>query len=820
MMKKIAKVLLDSSASVLDGLFDYLLPETMIPLADIGARVMVSFGRRTAIGYIWEFCDRSELEGLKSIIKIIDIPSLLSAEQLQFIEWMASYYFCNRAEVAKLCLPPGSQLTREQGYKVAVSEKELLNALAESRFSEALDVMKEIAVSQEYFTWTQASWKNQLRHYPDLFDFLRHNQLLKPIEISHKARISGKTITVCKWAGIDNEPKTDAESRVKQILIDNPAGMTRSQLSSKAAVSLSVISRLIREKKLTLVEEMIDRLPDGLTAKDSILRNSDIRLNAEQRDAYHQIQSDQQHRLFLLHGVTGSGKTEVYFELAEEAINSGLQVLYLVPEISLTPQTLKRAQRRFQGTVALLHSNMSDGERYDQWFKIKRSEAYFVLGARSALFAPFTKLGLIIVDEEHETTYKQEESPRYHVRQAVEKLAELTGAKVVFGSATPALESFYAAESCRYRYIKLQKRYNQNSLPEVSLVDMREELKNGNKNIISVSLKQSISDCLALKEQVILLLNRRGHSTFVLCRDCGRSIQCPACEVSLTYHAYEKELRCHYCDYRQAIPDTCPNCQSARIRYFGQGTQKLEFELKANFDGARIVRMDLDSTARKGSHQRLYRQLADGDFDILLGTQMIAKGLDLPRVTLVGVISADSTLNMPDFRAAERLFQLLTQVAGRAGRGDKPGRVIFQTYSPDHYSLQFSKNHDYQGFYETEIENRRLLKYPPFSELFKFGFSGPDAIKVAKAAELYGKIIKEKIGDFEKLQDDQRFFQLLGPAPALVAKVQNRYRYQIILKTNSTTWLEKVVASSWNDFPFKKFNDVRIIRDRNPYSVL
>lgn len=745
----IAKVLINTQALSLDKYFDYLIPDHLLERAVVGTRVVVPFQNRSTLAYLWEITHKSEFDNLKQIEEILDFPPLIADYQYNLINWIAEYYFCNRVEVARLCLPPGTQRK----------------------------------------------------------------------ETSGKSKVGPKKIKVCKWACLDGtEMKTTAAAgKVRSVLLSNETGLTRTQLAATAEVSLSVINRLIENKKILISEETCERQPVGF---DLPVFSKNICLNDEQQQIYEKICQETEQKLFLLHGVTGSGKTEIYFELASEVLNQGSQVLYLVPEIALTPQTLERARNRFGSKVALLHSNMSDGERFDQWHRIKRGDAQFILGARSALFAPFVDLKLIIVDEEHENSYKQEETPRYHSRQVVEKLSELTGAKVIFGSATPAIESYYASQTGKYQYLKLNRRYNHNPLPEVSVVDMREELKKGNKNVLSELLDQSLQQCIAQKEQAILLLNRRGHSTFILCRDCGQSLRCPSCDVSLTYHSNETILRCHYCDYRQKIPDTCPQCRSNRIRYFGHGTQKLEAEIAEKFPSSRIMRMDLDTTSKKGAHHQIYQDLVAGEIDILLGTQMIAKGLDLPRVTLVGVISADTTLNMPDFRSAERCFHLLTQVAGRAGRGTKTGKVIFQTYNPDHYALIHARNHDYENFYQIEIENRCQMIYPPFSELIKIGFSGTDQNKVTEAAETFGKIIETSLKKIQDSAGKDDFYEMLGPAPALIEKIQNRYRWQIILKGNHLHGLNQWVHQSWELFSFKKYTDVRIIRDRNPYSIL
>lgn len=753
-MDTIAKVLIASSAQSLDRLFDYAAPDSMRPFLQIGARVIVPFQNRLQLGYIWEITTDTAFENLKEIKELLDKPSLLSPIHYQLVNWLADYYFCGRADVVRLCMPPGQK---------------------------------------------------KLRDRRGAHPFSQHAKFIK----------------LYQWCAGSGGNENSCGSRVKNVLLETPAGMGKAELCAAAAVSASVVERLVRQNKIRTVSYQENRRPIGFEEQSDVNRR--VTLNPEQQEIYHAISAPAPSP-FLLHGVTGSGKTEVYFETAARLLDQGKQVLYLVPEIALTPQMLERARRRFGDHVALLHSNMSDGERYDEWWRVKNGAAGFVLGARSAIFAPFDRLGLIIIDEEHENTYKQEETPRYHTHHVARKLAELTGAVLILGSATPAVESYFYGEKQHYSLLHLNSRFNMQPLPQVQIVDMRQELQSGNRNILSGPLREAIAENIANHEQVLLLLNRRGYATFVLCRDCGQALKCPSCDVSLTYHQSETVLRCHYCDFRSPVPDVCPHCRSSRIRYFGHGTQRLEEELSTGFPGVRLVRMDVDTTARKGAHHQIYQQLRDGAIDILLGTQMIAKGLDLPEITLVGVISADATLNIPDFRAAERTFQLLTQVAGRAGRGRKPGRVIFQAYNSGHYSLHFAQNHDYRGFYQKEIEQREQLKYPPFSELLRIGFSGLRADQVEAAALLWGKMSREKAAHArESLFNPDAapdFLEILGPSPCLIPRLQNRYRWQMLFKSNQPQWLEAIVKALWADFPFQKFREVRFVKDRHPYSIV
>lgn len=824
----IAKVLIASRAQSLDRLFDYQVPPAMAESIKIGARVIVPFQNQPYLAYVWELAGHSEYSGLKEIRQLIDDPPLINSYSYELINWMADYYFCRRVDVIKLCLPPGGQLTQKASYQLACDPAGLPDRLMMALFSED-DVKQAVQLINNglHAGWSKEKWFQQFREIQPVWEFLLKQKILQPVYRITKPKVSPKNYKIYDWNDLGNVEETPAGKRVRDILLRS-GGLPPAELAAAAQVSVSVIQRLVKQGKINCTVQNSERTPLGFQETAACRL---IQFNSEQQTINEIIENDQSGKPILLHGVTGSGKTEIYFETASRILEAGYQVLYLVPEIALTPQTLQRARGRFGEQVALLHSNMSDGERYDQWYKIKNSRANFVLGARSAIFAPFTRLGLIIIDEAHESTYKQEETPRYHAVTVAQKMAAITGAKIILGSATPAVESFYLARTGIYNYLQLKERYNRNPLPEVLIINMREELQKGNKNILSTGLGEALTACLQQKQQAILLLNRRGYATFVLCRDCGLSLKCPACDVSLTYHLKEPGLRCHYCDYRQPVPDICPNCRSTRIRYFGSGTQKLEEELASCFPGARMLRMDLDSTSRKGAHHQIYQQLHQGEIDILLGTQMIAKGLDLPKVTVVGVISADSTLNFPDFRAAERTFSLLTQVAGRAGRGENQGKVFFQTYHPEHYSLQFAQKHDYVSFYEQEIEYRRMLNYPPFSELVKFNFTGLNEARVSAAAMKFSEILehtREEAGDVPAPNsthvpdsgEPPIFLEILGPAPCLIPKIQDRYRWQTLIKSNHQALLERTARLSWEQFPFRDYQDIKISRDRNPYSTL
>ena len=522
---------------------------------------------------------------------------------------------------------------------------------------------------------------------------------------------------------------------VIDYFISNPKPIERQKILSLLGISSSVIKSLV--DKGILYESMQEVYRDPY--QDRIFEHTEpLQLTEEQSVAIKPILQtieEKRHDVFLLYGITGSGKTEIYMQSIQKVLEEGREGIVLVPEISLTPQMVNRFKGRFGDEVAVLHSGLSIGEKYDEWRKIQRKEVRVAVGARSAIFAPFENLGIIIIDEEHETSYKQEDNPRYHARDVAIERARTHNCPVILGSATPSLETFARAKKGVYQLLTLSKRMNDQSLPTVDIVDMREELREGNRTMFSRVLYDKLQDRLMKKEQTVLFLNKRGHSSFVMCRDCGYVIQCPNCDISLTYHRYQQQMKCHYCGYEAVVPTICPECTSEHIRYFGTGTQKVEEELGKIFPEARVIRMDVDTTSRKGSHEKLLTAFQEGKADILLGTQMIAKGLDFPNITLVGVLSADTMLHLPDFRSSEKTFQLLTQVSGRAGRHELAGEVVIQTYSPEHYSIELAGQQDFDQFYQKEMMIRKIHQYPPFYYLALITVSHEELMKVVDVTE-------------------------------------------------------------------------------------
>ncbi|HEX5564260.1 MAG TPA: primosomal protein N', partial [Sporosarcina sp.] len=544
-------------------------------------------------------------------------------------------------------------------------------------------------------------------------------------------------------------------------------------LFEQTGTSPAALKALIEKGAAT--EKMVEvyREPDAPMMKDTAIPEQ---LTPEQEVVMETIQEvidAEKQETFLLHGITGSGKTEIYLRTIQDVLNRGKEAIVLVPEISLTPQMTSRFKARFGPLVAVMHSGLSAGEKYDEWRKIHRGEVKVVVGARSAIFSPFTNLGVIILDEEHESTYKQEDTPRYHARDVAIWRAAYAKCPVILGSATPSLESFARAQKGVYTLLTLSKRAKEQALPAVTVVDMREELRKGNRSMFSIPLAEAIRKRIERGEQTVLFLNKRGYSSFVLCRDCGTVVECPNCDISLTYHRAHERLKCHYCGHEERVPTTCPQCESEHIRFFGTGTQRAEEEIARLFPEARVLRMDVDTTRQKGAHERLLTAFSEGKADILLGTQMIAKGLDFPGITLVGVLAADTTLHLADFRAAEKTFQLLTQVGGRAGRHELPGEVFIQTYSPEHYAIELAKDQLYEPFYNREMGTRKLFGYPPFYFITLVQFTHEDVLTVADYAERATGFLRENLSSDTVI---------IGPTASAISRVNNRYRYQCLIK--------------------------------------
>ncbi|MBU3218729.1 primosomal protein N' [Clostridium algidicarnis] len=599
------------------------------------------------------------------------------------------------------------------------------------------------------------------------------------------------------------EPYESIWNKVKEL----NGNVTRAELSKNYSMSLSSINTLIKQGFIFSEPKTVQRY----NVREFEHYGKKIP-NAEQKYVIDKILNSDK-KVFLIHGVTGSGKTEVYMNLVEDCIKEGKSSIILVPEIALTPQMIERFKGRFGKDVAVFHSKLSDGERFDEWFRVKEGKAKLAVGARSAIFLPFKDLGIIIIDEEHETSYKSDSNPKYDAREIAEYRSKLEGCRVVLGTATPSIESYYKAEVGEIELLNMEKRIDDAFMPVIQVIDMREELENNNKSIFSNLLYSSMKDALEKKEQIILFLNRRGFSTFVSCRKCGYVFKCDKCDISMTYHFSGNYLSCHYCGKKSRATNVCPVCNSKYVKYFGVGTEKVETEVKKYFKEAKILRMDLDTTRRKDSYEKIYNSFKKGEADILIGTQMVAKGLDFPNVSLVGVLAADLSLNLPDYRASERTFQLITQVSGRAGRGKTIGNVVVQSYLPDSYSIKAAKEYNYSSFYKEELSIRKSMNYPPFAEILLINMS-------SKNEELLIKCIQDiSINLKNKLQYNDKIV-ILGPCPCMISKIKELYRWQIIIKGEINDQLAKEIKDFLYASTKSYYKDIRLSIDINPSSLI
>ena len=761
--------------------FSYAIPPHISPA--IGLAVWVPFGPKVVQGIIFELTDYPAVEETKEIIGVIDPRPMLSPVQVKLAQWISEYYLTPLFDAAALMLPPGFERklitflplspshSPQAASTLTQEQRQLLSLLEQKKKVSLREAEKAIGKKKANQIVAQLLRKGLVTRSQKLEGAKVKPKAIPYLHLAVEAQIALKEAQCLTG-------KAPSQAALLQLLADKAQPIPLKELRERLPCSAATIKAL--EEKGLIYTSQVRVVRDPLLHYTFFPSTPPI-LTRAQKEALDHIQAALEQKAFLLFGVTGSGKTEVYLHALAQAIARGKRGIVLVPEIALTPQTIQRFASRFPNRVAVLHSKLSLGEQFDEWQRIRDGEFDVVIGSRSAIFAPQPDLGLIIIDEEHEWTYKQQDqSPRYHAREVALKLAELTRAVVILGSATPDVESFYRTQTGNYQLLRLPHRITpigESLLPEVEVVDMRHELKTGNKSIFSRALTKAINQTLVAKEQVILFLNRRGSATFIQCRNCGLVFKCRRCDLPFAYHSYEGVLICHHCNYRKAVPEVCPECWSRRIKFLGLGTQKVEEEVNQFFPGARLLRWDRDVTKGKYSHERILDKFLAHEADILIGTQMIAKGLDIPSVSLVGIISADTIIQLPDFRACERTFQLLSQVAGRAGRGSSPGRVIIQTYTPQHYAIAAAAKHDYEGFYQQEITYRRHYQNPPFSQLACLTYSYiSNGVCQQEAKRLFQKL-KEEI-DSRGMPD----ITLIGPLPAFIPKLRGRSRWQIILR--------------------------------------
>ena len=792
---QLAKVIVDVPLMQTDKPYSYTVPKEFSTMLEVGMRVHVPFGKANRLiqGIVVELTEETTPE-LKEIAEVLDFTPVLNEEQLWLAEELRKSVFSYKISILKAMLP---------GFLNSSYDK-ILHAQPSLNKEDRLLIFGN--ADQQHFS----SLDKELQ--AKVMRLTRQGA----IQVEYQA-IDQKHIKTEKWYQVNQEILEQLvipqRAKKKQALRDVLQGQTDMYRLAdlKEHFSREVIHYFVEQEAVQIIEKEVSRSEAYF---ENVATDSALVLNEEQEAAVQAItqQIGQGGKPFLLEGVTGSGKTEVYLQVIQEALSRGKTAIMLVPEISLTPQVTNRFISRFGKKVAILHSGLSNGERYDEWRKVERGEAQVVVGARSAIFAPLKNIGAIIIDEEHEASYKQDSNPRYHARDVALLRAKYNQAVLVLGSATPSLESRARAGKGVYHFLQLTKRAKpQAQIPEVEIVDFRDYIGQNEASNFTPVLLEAIQDKIDRKEQVVLMLNRRGYSSFVMCRECGTVDTCPNCDISLTLHMDTKSMNCHYCGFSKGIPHTCPNCSSRSIRYYGTGTQKASDELAEAFPQARILRMDVDTTRKKGSHEQILKEFGEGRADILLGTQMIAKGLDFPNVTLVGVLNADTALNLPDFRSSERTFQLLTQVAGRAGRAEKEGHVIIQSYNPKHYAITFAKNQDYEGFYAYEMSIRKQLAYPPY--YFTVGLTLSHKIEAEVVKKSYEVLNMIRSGLSDKVQ-------ILGPTPKPIARTHNLYHYQLIIKYRFEEHLQDVLNQIL-DWTQEKINkDLRLSIDHEPQSFM
>lgn len=821
-----AEIIVDNNSTQTDILYTYRIPIEFQDNLKIGMRVIVPFGMGNMLlqGLVIKMKNTISFNKnkLKDIVEIVDKEPILSSNLIELGLWMRREYLAQYIEVFKTIMPTG------------ITKK----------------VKQYIYVVDENINITNIKSKNQKKIIKFLFDNngIEFEELKKALEISN-INSSLKSLKSKNIIKVENKIEQDINKKYEKVVVklfknlDIPKilkGLNKLAKKQKEVILFLKDYKEIKLKDLTNLVgssystirslesknliSIIDKESPRQVLDKNYKKTENMELNKEQTECYNRINnsiSNEKSKKFLIHGVTGSGKTEVYIQLIENVIKKQKQAIVLIPEISLTPQTVERFVSRFGNNVAVLHSGLSLGERYDEWSKIKENKVDIVIGARSAIFAPFKNLGIIIIDEEHENSYKSSINPKYDTIKVAEKRSELENAILVLGSATPSINTYYLAEMGKYELLQMNKRANKQEMPNVDVIDMREELENGNKTIFSNRLYNDIITNLKDERQIILFLNRRGFSTFISCRECGYVEKCPSCDVSLTFHKKENWLKCHYCGFAKKPVEVCPKCESKYIRYFGIGTQKVEEMVKKTFENINVERMDIDTTSKKNSHEEILDRFKNKEIDILIGTQMISKGLDFPNVLLVGVIAADLTLNLPDYRASERTFQLLTQVAGRSGRGERKGNVVVQTYDPNHYSIIYARSHDYIGFYKEEIKLRKIFNYPPYVNIISIVFSGLDVRELEKITKYISdaiiKNIRYKNKDFDVSNNISK------PMPSPIPKIKNKYRWQMIIKSsdkelkvikNIIYWV--CIKNKYN-IPIDK---VKISIDINPNSIM
>ncbi len=827
--------------------FTYGVPAQLDAVLQPGVRVLAPFRRTHEEGVVVERIKETDLDPnvIKNISDCLDETPTFSSEMLTLTRWMADYYVSSWGAALFSAVPAAVRSQRQQRVRLIPEapkprgkiQKALVSTLEAEGELSPNQLARRIGLSERELRPRITALREkgvvdvQVTHKPKATAQVTQVASLALPDTDIKAEIAELKSHANTDSSVSASPTGNRENvadakraEILQLLLDEGVPLTTAELTKRVNTGTSPLRTLERRGFIHIKPAQVVRNP--LNA-EPIAPTQPLLLTAEQLRAFLEIrhalasqaQNEAEHPpTFLLHGVTGSGKTEVYMQAMADILKNGKSVIVLVPEISLTPQTASRFVGRFGEQVAILHSRLSNGERYDQWHRIQKGEASIVIGPRSAVFAPVKNLGLLVIDEEHSDSYKSDTAPRYHAREVAQKRSELANCPVLLGSATPALESFHLAKNGSYRLLNLPTRVLDRKMPDVHIVDMRRELKKGNRTIFSDLLRTAMEQCLVRREQIILFLNRRGHSTYVFCRTCGYVEQCDNCSISMTFHFESKQLICHHCGDKRPNQTTCPQCGSPAIRYFGLGTESVEQEVRKAFPKANIQRFDADSTARKNAHQQILEAFEGQKIDILIGTQMVSKGLDFPNVTLVGVIAADTALNLPDFRAGEQTFSLLTQVAGRSGRAELEGKVVIQTYMPEHYCIAAAQKHDYDGFYSQELEARNAFRYPPFSHVATLLLRGKNEEEVIDTAHT----VQEHL---ETWQTDQGAsahpVEILGPAPAPLSKIEGKFRWHFLLRSNAVEKISQLLRDLTHEPPVTiKSNAVELVIDIDPTNTL
>lgn len=829
-MDRYAKVVVRSNTVHTDNLFTYKVPEFLIEELKEGHRVLVPFGRgnKPVEAFVFEIINYLEEDiKTKEIVDVLDEEPIFRSEELDLVKWMKNRYLCTYIDCINLIYPKGYKLNN---YKVATISDDL-KKLNDSQLKEFI-----INLDEKYQQVIELIEKNKgkvkvekLKVIPNINNILDRMNKSNIISLHWEYKDHKNEKKVCYLALTMEDEEIDEYIKLNKINLGSKQKEIVNFLKYNKDVEINDAMGILNVSKKSITslhdKKLITlRLEDYYRNPESIYTSNykEINLNEEQRYAINKITSemfDENKKPYMIHGVTGSGKTEVYMEVIDYALNQGLDSIVLVPEIALTPQTIDRFKNRFGDIVGVFHSQLSEGQKHDVYKAIKAGKVRILIGARSALFAPFNSLGVIIIDEFHETSYKSEKNPKFSAIEVAKYMALKNDVSLVLGSATPSIDEYYKAKQDEYKLIEIKSRANKKPLPKIEVVDMKNELNIGNKSIFSFRLQQEIKEAIKNKNQVILFLNRRGYASFVSCRKCGYVFQCDNCDISLTYHKRNNVGRCHYCGYEKEIPKECPDCGSTYVKPFGVGTQKIEEELKDIFEDIKVLRMDKDTTSKKGSLEEILNKFKNQEAQVLIGTQMLSKGLDFENVTLVGILSADMILNFPDFKSFETTFQLVTQVSGRAGRSDKEGIVILQTYDTDHYAIRRAINYDYEGFFDDEIKIRKVFGYAPFNNMISVVISGANENLVKQNAQnMYDSIIyllqNRGINNFEFI---------LGPNPCSISKINQNYRWQILFKDdnieiNLLKGIIKYICITKRDVVFNK--DVNVSIDINPNNVL